>query len=83
MKVETKKIIAMIMLIITLFTSLPLNVFGVFITDINSDAQFGVIEKTKENYGHELHYAIYDGVQYLVFCVDYGAKSPNGRKIFL
>lgn len=65
MKTKTKKIVAMIMLILTLCTSLPLNTFAAFITDINSNAQFGVIAGSKANYGHELHYAVYDGVQYL------------------
>lgn len=78
MKTKTKKIVAMIMLILTLCTSLPLNTFAAFITDINSNAQFGVIAGSKASYGHELHYAVYDGVQYLVFCANYGATSPNG-----
>lgn len=78
MKTKTKKIMAIIMLILVLCTSLPINTFAAFITDINSNAQFGVIPGTKASYGHELHYAVYDGVQYLVFCANYGATSPNG-----
>lgn len=78
MKNKTKKIIALIMLILTLCTSLPVNTFAAFITDINSNATFGVIPGSKENYGHELHCATYDGVTYLVFCTQFGATSPSG-----
>ena len=78
MKTKTKKIVAMLMLVLVLCTSLPMNTFAAFITDINSNAQFGIIAGTKETYGHELHYAIYDGVQYLVFCANYSATSPDG-----
>ena len=31
-----------------------------------------------QEYGHELHYANYDGSQYLVFCTQYGVTSPSG-----
>lgn len=79
MKNKTKKIIALLMLILTLCTSLPINTFAAFITDINSNAEFGVIPGSKENYGHELHYANYDGTTYLVFCTQYGATSPGGN----
>jgi len=78
MKRKNKKIMVMIMLVLTLFTSLPINTFAAFITDINSNAVFGVIPNSKETLGHELHYANYDGGQYLVFCTKYGDPSPNG-----
>ena len=78
MKNKTKKIMAVMMLILVLCTSLPLNTFATFITDINSNAQFGVIPGSLEGYGHELHYANYDGAQYIAFCTQYGVKSPNG-----
>ncbi len=83
MKNKSKKIMAIVCLILTLLTSLPLQTFATFITDINSNAQFGVIGGSKENYGHELHYANYDGTTYLVFCTNYGATSPNRRRIYL
>ncbi len=78
MKNKTKKIMAVMMLILVLCTSLPLNTFATFITDINSNAQFGVIPGSLAGYGHELHYANYDGAQYIAFCTQYGVKSPNG-----
>ena len=31
-----------------------------------------------EHIGHEMHYANYDGVTYLLFCAQYGKTSPNG-----
>ena len=78
MKSKTKKLMAMICLILILLTALPLQTFAAFITDINSNAKFGVISGSLSNYGHELHYADYDGTRYLVFCTQYGKTSPNG-----
>lgn len=78
MNKKTKKIMAMISLVLILLTSLPINTFATFITDINSNAQFGVISGSLANYGHELHYANYDGQTYIAFCTQYGKTSPNG-----
>ena len=64
MKTKMKKIVAVIMLVLVLCTSLPINTFAAFITNINSNAQFGIVPNSKNAYGHELHYAVYDGVQY-------------------
>lgn len=80
MKTKTKKIMAMICLALILLTSLPIQTFAAFITDINSNAQFGVIDGSLANYGHELHYANYDGQTYLVFCTQWGVKSPDGSE---
>ena len=78
MKMKSKKIMAIISLILVIINFLPINAFATFITDINSNAQFGVISGSLANYGHELHYANYDGGRYLVFCTEYGETSPNG-----
>lgn len=78
MKTKTRKIMAMISLVLILLTSLPINTFATFITDMNSNAQFGVISGSLANYGHELHYANYDGQTYLMFCTQYGTTSPDG-----
>lgn len=78
MKSKTKKLMSIICLILILLTALPLQTFAAFITDINSNARFGVISGSLANYGHELHYADYDGTRYLVFCTQYGKTSPNG-----
>ena len=80
MKNKTRKIMAVICLILVLLTSLPIQTFATFITDMNSNAQFGVVPGSKEGYGHELHYANYDGAQYLVFCTHYGMNSANGSE---
>ena len=80
MKKKTKKLMTMICLILVLLTTLPLQTFAAFITDINSNAKFGVISGSLANYGHELHYADYDGTRYLVFCTQYGKTSPNGQE---
>ena len=57
MKNKTKKIMAIILLVLTLCSSLPISSFATFITDINSNATFGVISGSLSAYGHELHYA--------------------------
>lgn len=78
MKDKTKKLVSILMLVLILLSSIPINAFAAFITDINSDAQFGVISGSLTEYGHELHYSNYDGTTYLLFCTQYGMKSPNG-----
>lgn len=78
MKDKTKKLVSILMLVLILLSSIPINAFAAFITDMNSDAQFGVISGSLTEYGHELHYSNYDGTTYLLFCTQYGMKSPNG-----
>jgi len=80
MKIKSKKIMAVVMLLLILINALPIQTFATFITDINSNAQFGVISGSLANYGHELHYANYDGATYIAFCTQYGAKSPDGSE---
>lgn len=43
MKNKIKRIMAVICLILVLLTSLPIKTFAKFITDINSNAKFGII----------------------------------------
>lgn len=78
MKDKTKKLVSILMLVLILLSSIPINAFAAFITDMNNDAQFGVISGSLTEYGHELHYSNYDGTTYLLFCTQYGMKSPNG-----
>ena len=80
MKYKIKKFTAVIMLILMIITSLPISAFATFITDIDSDAQFGVVSGSLSAYGHELHYAKYDGTTYLLFCAEYGQTSPTGKE---
>ena len=79
MKTKTKKVMAIIMLILMLINAMPISAFATFITDINSDATFGVISGSLSEYGHELHYANYDGSTYIAFCTQFGKTSPTGR----
>lgn len=78
MKDKTKKLVSILMLVLILLSSIPINAFAAFITDMNNDVQFGVISGSLTEYGHELHYSNYDGTTYLLFCTQYGMKSPNG-----
>ncbi len=80
MKKKTNKIMAIICLVLLILTSLPLNTFATFITDMNSNAHFGIVSGSLANCGHELHYANYDGTTYLTFCCQKGKKSPNGSE---
>lgn len=74
----SKKLISMLMALIICLSAFPLTSFGAYITDMNSNAQFGVVSGSYEKYGHEMHYAKYDGRTYLTFCCQWGVKSPNG-----
>lgn len=73
-----KKVILILMLAIIVLSSLPITTFAAYITDMNSNAQFGVVSGSLGTYGHELHYATYDGRTYLLFCSQYGETSPSG-----
>ena len=74
-----KRIIAIIITIITILGTLPIASFAKYITDMNSNAKFGVISNSKETYGHEMHYATYDSTKYILFCTQYGETSPTGK----
>lgn len=78
MKKCSKSLITMLMSLLIILSAFPLTSFGAYITDMNSDAQFGVVSGSYEKYGHEMHYAKYDGRTYLTFCCQWGVKSPNG-----
>ena len=73
-----KKVLATLMLVLMLCNTLPISSFAAYITEMNSDAEFGVISGSLSAYNHELHYAKYDGATYIVFCTQRGIKSPNG-----
>lgn len=75
----SKKLISMLMALIICLSAFPISAFAsTYITDMNSNAQFGAISGTLSKYGHELHYAKYDGKTYIVFCAQYGKTSPDG-----
>lgn len=79
MKKCSKKLISMLMALIIVLSAFPLTSFAsTYITDMNSDANFGVISGSFDKYGHEMHFAKYDGKTYIVFCVQYGKTSPDG-----
>ena len=83
MKVKMKKcpksLISMLLSLFIVLSAFPLSALAsTYITDMNSDAQFGVVSGSYEKYGHEMHYAKYDGKTYLTFCCQWGITSPNG-----
>lgn len=80
MKNKVRKIMVVLLLALVLCSSLPINTFAAFITDINGNARFGIVRNSLSNYGHELHYAQYEAITYLVFCCQYGETSPTGQE---
>ena len=69
----------MLLSLLIIISTFPATVYAsTFITDMNSDAEFGVVSGSYDKYGHEMHYAKYDGKTYIVFCVQYGKTSPTG-----
>ena len=78
-KKYSKSLTAMLMALLIFLSAFPLTAFAsTYITDMNSNAVFGVISGSYSTYGHEMHYAKYDGKTYIVFCVQYGKTSPDG-----
>jgi Predicted outer membrane protein len=78
-KKYSKRVISMLLSLLIILSAFPSTVFAAtYITDMNSNAKFGVIEGSLDDYGHEMHYSTYDGKTYIVFCVQYGKTSPNG-----
>ena len=75
-----KKLVRVILLTVLFVLALSLKSLAVFITDMNSNAEFGIIEGSYQNYGHQLHYCTYDGKTYMLFCTQFGVKSPTGRE---
>lgn len=79
MKKISKKIISLLMTVLIALSAFPITSYaGEFITNMNSDAEFGVVSGSYDKYGHEMHYAKYDGKTYIVFCCEYGTTSPSG-----
>ena len=79
MKNKFKQLVAMLLSLLIIISTFPATVYAsTFITDMNSDAEFGVVSGSYDKYGHEMHYAKYDGKTYIVFCVQYGKTSPTG-----
>ena len=79
MKNKFKQLVAMLLSLLIIISTFPATVYAsTFITDMNSDAEFGVVSGSYDKYGHEMHYSKYDGKTYIVFCVEYGKTSPTG-----
>ncbi len=75
----SKSLVTMLLSLLMVLSTFPLTSFAsTYITDMNSNAQFGVVSGSYDKFGHEMHYAKYDGKTYIVFCCQYGVTSPNG-----
>lgn len=79
MKKFSKRLLSALMVLMIAISAFPLTSYAAkYITNMNSDAVFGVISGSYDDYGHELHYAKYDGATYITFCCEYGVESPTG-----
>ena len=75
----SKSLVSIFMSLLIILSAFPLTSFAsTFITDMNSNAQFGVVSGSYNDYGHEMHYAKYDGKTYITFCCQWGVTSPDG-----
>ena len=75
----SKSMLAMLMSLLIILSAFPITSFAsTYITDMNSNAVFDVVDGSYNKYGHEMHYCKYDGKTYIVFCCQYGTKSPDG-----
>ncbi|MCM1284750.1 MAG: SpaA isopeptide-forming pilin-related protein [Acetobacter sp.] len=78
-KTISKRAISMLLSLLIILSVFPTTVFADdYITDMNSNAKFGVISGSYDKYGHEMHYSTYGGKTYIVFCCQYGVTSPDG-----
>lgn len=79
MKKIKNRLIALFMSLLMMLSAFPITAFaGTYITNMDSNAEFGVISGSLSKYGHEMHYSKYDSRTYIVFCCEFGTKSPNG-----
>ncbi len=76
-----KKLIAVLLVLITICTAFPLISMG---ADVNLGELDGAdeisIDVTRQ-YGHEVHTTEVDGNTYPLFCIEYGVTSPSSSHI--
>ena len=74
------KLVTVLMLVLIFLSCSQTSSLAAYITDLNSNASFGVVPGSYDEYWHEMHYADYDGARYALFCLQYDTLSPNGRE---
>ena len=78
-----KKILAIVLTILMIATTIPLNVFAAS-SNMNlgeKDNNSTISVKKETHYGHELHYTPVGGTNYPLFCIEYGKTSPSGSSL--
>ena len=79
--IRLKKLIAVLLALITICTAFPLISMG---ADVNLGELDGAdeisIDVTRQ-YGHEVHTTEVDGNTYPLFCIEYGVTSPSSSHI--
>lgn len=50
------------------------------LSQLTSNAVFGVVVGSLNRFGHEMHFARVNGQEFLVFCMEYGKTSPTNHE---
>ena len=78
-----KKILAILLTILMIATTIPLNVFAAS-SNMNlgeKDNNSTISVKKETHYGHELHTTTVGGETYPLFCIEYGKTSPSSSSL--
>lgn len=78
-----KKILAIVLTILMIATTIPLNVFAASL-NMNlgeKDNNSTISVKKETHYGHELHTTTVGGETYPLFCIEYGKTSPSSSSL--
>lgn len=72
-----KRLTSMLLALLVVFTVFPIHAFAED-TNLGKVSGASKIDVTAEmNYGHEIHWGTVGGKNYPLFCIEYGATSPD------
>lgn len=72
-----KRLTSMLLALLVVLTVFPIHAFAED-TNLGKVSGASKIDVTAEmNYGHEIHWGTVDGKKYPLFCIEYGATSPD------
>lgn len=72
-----KRLTSMLLALLVVFTVFPIHAFAED-TNLGKVSGASKIDVTSEmNYGHEIHWGTVGGKNYPLFCIEYGATSPD------
>lgn len=76
-KKHLKKYVALLLIIFTVFTTIPLTAFAADMNLGDKQNKTNIPISYSMHYGHELHTTTVDGETYPLFCIEYGKSSPD------